>query len=260
MKSSLGLVAGVLLIVLPVGPAFSFFDGFDGSSVDPVKWHIPTWVSPTDGTYIGRTQFRCTQNAVLPDIVKGNAVIRLDTFNPTGFSFYGTDLISNKSFVLGQGVIIRVRAKLNPKVPGMVGGIFLYALKPGSTTIHDEIDFEFLSSSPDKLNTNVYDNEPLGVGHPLAVPFASGTMNEYHIYEIRWLPAKIIWSVDGVIVRREKNRIPAGPMRLHLNIWAPAAEWPEAYSASLQPVDEAARNQSYSMKVDWVSVLKVPGG
>lgn len=49
-------------------------------------------------------------------------------------------------------------------------------------------------------------------------------------------------------------------MRFHLNMWVPAAEWPEAYSASLQPVDEQARNASYSMKVDWVSIAGVAGG
>jgi len=75
-----------------------FVDNFNGNIVDSAKWHIPTWTSPTDGTFVGRTQFRCSQNSSLPVVVAGSAIIKLDTFNPTGPSFYGTDLISNQIF------------------------------------------------------------------------------------------------------------------------------------------------------------------
>lgn len=55
-------------------------------------WHIPTWASPTDGTFVGRTQFRCSQNSPLPIIVDGKAIILMDTYNPTALpelpSFY----------------------------------------------------------------------------------------------------------------------------------------------------------------------------
>ena len=30
-------------------------------------------------------------------------------------------------------------------MPGIVGGIFLFAFRPGSTMLHDEIDFEFVT-------------------------------------------------------------------------------------------------------------------
>ncbi len=248
------LLVCLFLIISPVAPVWAFYDGFEGSSVNSNKWHIPTWVSPTDGTFAGRTQFRTTQNAPLPAVSKGKALIILETHNPTGFSFYGTDLISDKAFERGQGVIVRVRAKLSATVPGLVGGIFLYALKDGDNTNHDEIDFELLSNTPEKVNTNIYGNEPLGAGRPVAVPFVAGTIHDYHIYEIRWFADKVIWSVDGRIIRRVKKNIPSGPMRLHVNVWAPAVEWPEAYSAELKPADNAEQNQVYAMRVDWVSI------
>jgi hypothetical protein len=31
------------------------YDNFTGNIVSSTKWHIPTWVSPTDGTFVGRT-------------------------------------------------------------------------------------------------------------------------------------------------------------------------------------------------------------
>jgi hypothetical protein len=82
------------------------YDDFSGDTVSSSQWHIPTWVSPTDGTVVGLTQFRYTQNASLPAARNGNAMIALETYNPTALSFYGTDLRSNQSFALGTGVHI----------------------------------------------------------------------------------------------------------------------------------------------------------
>ena len=103
MKRFLTIIAIVvfttLLSLVPSAIAipFGFYDGFDGSEVNINNWHIPTWVSPTDGTYIGRTQFRVSQNSTLPSVGESNVAITVQSYNPTGFSFYGTDLISNQS-------------------------------------------------------------------------------------------------------------------------------------------------------------------
>ena len=88
-----------LILSLSLGSAATrLYDDFNGNVVSADIWHIPTWVSPSDGTFLGRTQMRCAQNSGLPSIANGKAVIQLQTYNPTGFSFYGTDLISDKSF------------------------------------------------------------------------------------------------------------------------------------------------------------------
>lgn len=49
-------------------------DDFDGDVVSAGRWHIPTWVSPIDGSVVGRTQFRFTQTASLPSIGDGNQI------------------------------------------------------------------------------------------------------------------------------------------------------------------------------------------
>jgi hypothetical protein len=247
----------VMVTVAP-GPTAMLFDDFLGTVIDSNKWHIPTWVSSTDGTFVGQTQFRCSQNATLPVIINGSAIIALDTYNPTGASFYGTDLVSKQPFVLGQGIVVTVRAKMDAPLPaGIIGGIFLYAPPANSgSTLHDEIDFELLSSDPHNIHSNIYGHEPLGVGHPAASPYASGSIADYHVYQIQWLPGQVSWYVDGNLVRTVTPQlpIPAGPMYVHFNIWVPESDFSDAYNPNLHWASSAINNQTYSMSIDSVKV------
>ena len=235
-------------------------DDFNGSIVSSGNWHIPTWVSSTDGTYVGRTQFRCTQNASLPVAYNGNAMIDLDTYNPTGASFYGTDLISNQLFTFGQGIIVTVRAKMDTPIPGgIVCGIFLYdAPASSSNTLHDEIDFELLSNDPTRVWTNIYGNEPLGPGHSINYAYASGSATDYHTYQIQWLPGQVSWYIDGNLVRTVTNQspIPVGSMYFHLNAWVPDIDFAAAYNSGLQYTTSSSANQTFSMSVDSVTITE----
>ena len=233
------------------------YDDFSGNIVSSSKWHIPTWVSPTDGTVVGLTQFRFTQNSSLPAANNGNAIIVVESYNPTALSFYGTDLRSNQSFALGTGIHITVRAKMNTTTPGIVGGIFLYALKPGSTTYHDEIDFELLTNLPNGAQTNIYSNEKLGTGNVQFVPYTSGSITDYHTYEIKWQPNQVSWFIDGNLVRTDTSCVPTGPMNFHLNIWVPDPGWPAAYDINLKPATSASSNQIFSMSVDSVNIQSI---
>lgn len=229
-----------------------FNDDFNGSSINNSLWYIPTWKGPTDGTYVGRTQFRCSQNAKLPAVVNGNAVINLETYNPTGFSLYGTDLISKKIFNRGAGLIFTIKAKMQaPMVGGIVGGIFTYENLPSGR--HDEIDFELVTNQLDYVHNNVYSNQPLGVGTPDSSKVIA-PITDYHTYVIKWLPTSVEWYVDGQLVRKSTKLVPANGMHLHLNMWAPAAEWKSAYNAGLQPTNSAANNKIFSMLVESVKV------
>lgn len=249
------VVLALPLITASASGAVLISDHFDGTAVDAGTWHIPTWVSSNDGSYVGRTQFRVTQRSQPPTVSGSNVRITVETFNPTGFSFWGTNLISDRSFAVGQGLRVAVRAKMDsPEASGVVGGIFLYSLRPGSSTLHDEIDFELLGNRPNQVQTNIYGAEPLGVGHPVFVPYASGSATDYHLYEIDWLPSQVSWYVDGRLVRTVTSHVPAGPMYLHLNMWAPDVGWAEAYSPAIQPTSSPSSNQVFSMSVDSVDV------
>lgn len=234
------------------------YDDFYEEKVSEARWHIPTWTTPEDGTFIGQTQFRCSQDADMPRIVEGAAEIALETYNPTGKSFYGTDLISNRVIKLGRGVVVSVRARMAPSAPpGIVGGIFLYPASPGPEDKgHFEIDVELLSRHQGRFWTNIYHGDAGDEGNPVAFPFAAGSIHDYHVYEIRWLPGKVSWLVDGVPIRSAAlpEFVSKIPMRLHLNCWAPGSNFKDAYDPRLKWTASPAANRIYAMHVDYVKI------
>jgi hypothetical protein len=230
-----------------------FSDDFITPVVSSQLWHIPTWVSSADGTYLGRTQFRCSQNATLPLSTNSQAIINVESYNPTGFSFYGTDLITNRSFLPGNGLIFTIYAKIKTPVSGgIVGGIYLYDLTGTSQTIHDEIDFELLTNDLNKIHTNFYNAEPLGTGHPDSVTVAN-PVTDFHKYVIKWLPEGTTWLVDEKLIRTSNNS-PSGPMHFNLNMWVPEIEWKAAYNNVIQPTTQTGLNQIFSLLVESVRV------
>ena len=225
-------------------------------TMDPANWFIPTWAGNGDGTWLQRTQFICTPTST-PTVFNGKALITVQTYNPNGTSFYGYDVITKNVYT--QGCVVTFTARLNPGTPGgTVSGLFLYRLRPGSLTLRDEIDIEFLSNNTSVFNTNPFSNEPANtVGHPVYCTYPNGGVStDWHTYKIEWYADRIIWSVDGVVARTETDTalIPAGPMNLHMNMWVPDSSWPEAYNANLNYTTDITQNQVFTTEVDYVSV------
>jgi beta-glucanase (GH16 family) len=233
------VIAALAVALLPgVSVAASAFldDSFSGPTVDPKSWYIPTYDHSGDGTYVGRTQFRVTQDSALPAVSRDGACVSLQAYTPQGTAFFGTELITKQAFTVDKGLDITVHAKMTTASrKGIVGGIFLYALKPGSNTLHDEIDFELLTNLPDQVQTNIYGNEPLGIGHVQLIPFRHGGIADDHTYEIKWTANRVSWLIDGEEVRATTSNIPVGAMQFYLNIWAPDSAWPQAFDPSIQP-------------------------
>jgi hypothetical protein len=227
-----------------------FYDDFSQQYISSLIWHIPKH----EDEPLGRTLFNTMS---FPEIQNGNAIITVSLYNPqylSGTYFYGTDLKSVRLIPLRKKVHVKIRAKMNTTVPGIVGGIFLFAFRPDSTDLHDEIDFEMVTTEPSLIMTNSYRNEPLGKGHPQLTKYESGTIADYHLYEIIWEPDKVSWLLDGKLIRVETERVPVIPMELHLNTWIPDADWPQAYNAILQPVATKEEDQEYSMSVDFIEI------
>jgi beta-glucanase (GH16 family) len=251
-------VAAVLLLAaapaMAAAGATLLDEKFAGVPVDPRNWEIPTFKASGDGTFIGRTQFRVTQDSGLPKTDTHGAMIPIETYNGKEASFLGTEMISRNAFAVGKGLDVKIRAKMNSAAhPGIVGGIFLYALKPGSDTIHDEIDFELLTNRPGEVQTNIYAHEELGVGHVIFVPYPTGSMADYHDYEIKWTAKSVSWSIDGKLVRTTTENVPTEPMKFYFNIWAPDAHWPGGFNAAIQPVTSAGANTV----LDYLSVESI---
>ncbi|HZZ43784.1 MAG TPA: glycoside hydrolase family 16 protein [Tepidisphaeraceae bacterium] len=236
-------------------------DAFTGSRTTSNLWQIPSFLQDGPATYYGRTQIRTSENAPLPKIVNGAARLTLDTYNPTGFSIYGSELISKQTFQIKPGKTLEVQAiaRLNkPTSPGIVGGFFLYMFNQ-TTQNHDEVDFEFLSNQlqngHNKVATNVYANQPLGTGSPQSSSLPlGGTLAGYHTYTMRISSSKVVWKVDGQIIRTEYQIVPAGPFKLHFNLWAPDTAFNTAYSAKLQPTNTPHNDKTFAMDINQVTV------
>jgi len=216
-----------------------------GGPLDPGIWSIPGEGPSGDGSLVGRTQLRKAPQASLPPVSGNHVCLPIETFNPASTTtFLGSEIFSGSQFALGTGLDVKVRAHMDSAAHGgIVGGIFLYALKPDSTTLHDEIDFELLTNVKDMVQTNIYGNENLGDGHVELIPLKGGSITDDHDYEIRWQPGQVTWLVDGQQVRTTTDNVPTGPMAFYLNIWAPDHWWPRAYDAALQPTQNKTENQ-----------------
>jgi len=227
-----------------------FFDDFNGGAVDESIWAHPTG----DASFNGRTQMRLGY----PSVSNGLLHLQFDTYNPTanpaGNSFYGSEILSRKTFKRGTtGLIVEIRARMVTPVKGLVGGVFLYKYFP-ATHLHSEIDFELLTNMPNQVQTNIYANEPLGVGHPEFSARPQFDMTQFNTYRVEWLPDRVRWFVNDQLVRENTTILPKEPLALHLNFYAPECNWAIACDASLLPASGPENNKTYFLDIDWVRV------
>jgi hypothetical protein len=231
-----------------------FSDDFS-SPLSTSKWDYNHFES--GGSFYGRTQ----QRQYLPQVSSGLLHLQLNTYNPTGpgNSFLGSEIISTQSFTIDAGgIAFEASARIVSSVPGLVGGFFGFHFD-NTTKLDNEVDHELLSNDAvagrNREQTNVYSNEPLGAGHPEFVPVTD--LTKFHTYRIEWFANRVRWFIDSQLVREDTVHIPQGALALHLNIWAPAADWVDAYSASLEPTNDPAFDTSYYVDVDYVRVARL---
>lgn len=194
----------------------------------------------------------------------GQANLTLNTFNPTGFSLFGTHGKTLTSFQPAGGGVIEFTTRLQlPAAPiqkGIVWGMYLYGCTAGPcASNHDEIDIELvtnaLQGSPLQVQLNRYANEPLGAGHGVMANLPGGfNLAIAHDWTIRWSLTQIDFLVDGQLLFSTNTFVPQGAMQANIIAWGPGTEWPAAYDASLQPVNSAGSNQAFTALVDQVTV------
>lgn len=241
--------------------------------LDSGIWDFNHFSAVNNPSFLGRTQQRQT----LPTTSNGYLQLQLDTYAPPPPDgqpptpvFLGSEAITTQLFMptTPAGIAFEARMRLDTSAGGIVGGMFPYAVY--SPQRHDEADFELLSNRTSQtgnssVQTNIYRNEGFGAGAPVFVP-VSGSLTDFHVYRIEWIPGqqdKIRWLIDGHLVRESIGDIGQSGLQLHLNIWAPAQDWAEAYKASLQPTLNPSLNTSYFVQVDYAYVFDLtmaPGG
>lgn len=251
-----------------VGVAQNFSDEFStpGDRLNRSVW--TTEIGP--GSFLGRTQLRdwITGGGVGRFFVaNGNAQLALDTFNPTGFSLYGTHAKTRSSFQPSPttDVVLAVRMRLTTLQRGIVFGVYFYRCGAACSSDHDEIDIEVVTNylqpgvSPLKVQLNRYAAEPLGAGHGPIVNLPAGfDPLAYHEWKIRWGTSRLTYYVDSVELFSTTTFVPQRPMHADMIAWGPASDWSAAYDASLQPTNSQNANQSFYALVDYFTVKTVP--
>ena len=121
--------------------------------------------------------------------------------------------------------------------------------------IHSEIDFELLTNMPNQVQTNIYANEPLGIGHPEFDGIPQFDMTQFNNYRVEWLPDRVRWFVNNQLVRENSTIVPNEALNLHLNFYAPECNWAIACDANLHPASSPANNKTYVFDIDWVRII-----
>jgi beta-glucanase (GH16 family) len=234
-------------------------DDFAGVNLDTGVWLVPTG----PGTFLGRTQLRPTAEGFV--FTGGTLRLPLDTYNPSaqqpGDSFFGSEIVSQETFVPDGGLSIRARVRVVAPVPGgLVASLFTFALLPGP--VRDEIDVELLSNDlalgRERFLTNVFADDDFSVPGDLEfVSVAGFDPAAWNTYEIQWLPDRVRWLLNGVAVREESGTVPDDPATVRLNLWAPSDTFPDAYDAALQPVATPEANQTFYHEIDFVEVRRL---
>lgn len=227
------------------------------------------WTTETGpASFLGRTQLAdwISPGGVGRFVVdNGGARLSVSTFNPTGFSLYGTHGRTLTPFQPGATTTVELttRLQLTSLQPGLVYATYLYRCTTAGCGRHDEIDIELVTNllqpgGPLRVQLNRYADEPLGPGHGVLADLPAGfDPLAAHDWTIRWSRRRIAYLVDGALLYSTDTHVPQGEMHANVIAWAPGPEWPVAYSAALQPVSSAGQDRSFPAHVRSVVVREI---
>ncbi|GLT65023.1 hypothetical protein SLA2020_374780 [Shorea laevis] len=155
---------------------------------------------------------------------QGSLIIWLDQYSGSGF----------KSLHPYRSGYFAAAVKLQPGYTAGVITCFYLSNNEDHPGNHDEIDIEFLGTTPDKpytLQTNVYmkgSGDGNITGREIKFHLWFDPTQDYHDYAILWNPSEIIFFVDDVPIRRYPRKsdvtFPLRPMWVYGSIWD-ASSW-----------------------------------
>jgi endo-1,3-1,4-beta-glycanase ExoK len=101
---------------------------------------------------------------------------------------------------------------------GFNTAMFTYSGAP-LTSVHDEIDFEFLGKAPGQVQLNYFTNGR--GGHETFPILAHDASGSFQTIAFEWLPESIRWFIDGKLVREERRAgLPYTPGQFFLSLWS----------------------------------------
>ncbi|GAB7357132.1 hypothetical protein MBLNU459_g7929t2 [Dothideomycetes sp. NU459] len=88
----------------------------------------------------------------------------------------------------------------------------------------DEIDWEWLGSQSDQVQSNYFGKGDATTSGRGAVLTTSDTQDAFHTYTIEWTSTEIVWQVDGTTLRvleaTGNSEYPQTPMVLKIGVWS----------------------------------------
>jgi hypothetical protein len=275
------LIIIVLVFASYLSAAGTFWDDFDGSSLDLTKWGYQDRNWP-----IGQTWFMG-----VPTIFGGIATFEHHTYNQydPGNSCLGQEIYTHTAFSPGPGFGIEVRVRLRPPISsGLVSSVFGYTDKTmpdGAPVWSDEIDFEFLS--------NQVNNPPESTGHRVFVASwndfgAPGSgyydsvhhwgenpvvpaldLTEFNTFKILWTTDSVQWYWDpdqirgqdhfpDILISETSSAMPDEPLTLRMNFWASTLDWPLAWDSAMEPASNSADDIVSYYDVDYIRTMRIP--
>lgn len=132
----------------------------------------------------------------------------------------GSLISTTKAFLYGRSAVTMKTSR----GAGVVTAIVLIS------STQDEIDFEFIGTDLNMVQTNYYYQGELDHSKMQKFPLSTNSFQEFHTYELDWNSKNIKWIVDGNVVRvlhREQTwdpdlhiyKFPQTPMSLQVSIW-----------------------------------------
>lgn len=219
---------------LPQGQG-SFFDPLD--RVDPARWYVSDgW---TNGDYQG-----CAWSRDNVGVSRGVLQLRLGRANDKLRPYRCGEIKTNAPH--GYGTYeARIRTAAGS---GLNTAMFTYSGYPLST-IHDEIDFEFLGRNSGQVQLNYFTKgDGKHASHPeLGFDAAAG----FNDYAFVWRPDGVRWYINGKLVREASGAgLPTTPGSLFLSLWNgtdQVKDWLGPFDTSRTPV---------VAEVDWIAYTK----
>lgn len=137
----------------------------------------------------------------------------------------GSLIATTKSFLYGKISVNMTTARSG----GVITALVLMS------AVGDELDFEFVGSELNSVQTNHYFQGELDYTKMKKHSIEQDTWRNYHTYELSWSEQQVDWMIDGQIIRtlyknntwdNELNvyKYPESPMRLEVAIWPGGSE------------------------------------
>lgn len=149
------------------------------------------------------------------------------------------EIQSNERFGFGT-YEARIRV---PSGSGINANFFTHIGAPQKSP-HNEIDFEFLGKSPDKVQLNYFAD---GLGKHEFVAPTPGASTGFHDYAIVWEPDRLRWFMDGRLLHETQTApLPAKPQKIYFSLWATdtLSDWLGPFAYPGRPL---------VLDVDWVA-------